>query len=109
MSANEAEVRDAEVAFGELLGNVVRHTDGMVDAALDLSGDEPVLHVLDRGPGFTYHARLPNDVLSESGRGLFIVSKLVREVSVEPRHDGGSHARVVLATHDRRIGKKARL
>jgi anti-sigma regulatory factor (Ser/Thr protein kinase) len=110
MNASEREVGDAEIAFGELLGNVVRHTDGIVDAALDLSGDEPVLHLLDRGPGFTYHARLPNDAMSENGRGLFIVSQLVREVSVQPRPDGvGSHARVVLAAPNRRIGKRTNL
>jgi anti-sigma regulatory factor (Ser/Thr protein kinase) len=95
--ASAADLDAAELVFGELLGNAVRHTHGPVDAALDLSGTEPVLHVLDRGPGFTYHARLPNDKLSEGGRGLFIISKFAREVSVEMRPDGGSHARVVLA------------
>jgi anti-sigma regulatory factor (Ser/Thr protein kinase) len=94
--AIEGEVADAELVFGELLGNVVRHTDGDVDAALDLSAGEPVLHLLDRGPGFTVYARLPNDAMSETGRGLFIAKTLAREVSVVHRHDGGSHARVVL-------------
>ena len=34
------------------------------------------LHVLDRGPGFRFYARLPKDSLSESGRGLYIVTQL---------------------------------
>ncbi len=99
VGANANETADAELVFGELLGNVVRHTSGMAEAALDLSGDAPVLHVLDRGPGFTFYARLPNDSMSESGRGLFITTMLARDVTVVPRMDGGSHARVVLNVH----------
>jgi len=102
-NATEAEVADAELVFGELLGNVVRHTDGQVEAALDLTADEPVLHVLDQGPGFTFYARLPNDNMSESGRGLYITTTLARDVSVVERPGGGSHARVVLAARKRRI------
>jgi anti-sigma regulatory factor (Ser/Thr protein kinase) len=86
----------AELVFSELVGNVVRHSGGRVELAIDLSAESPVLHVLDRGKGFTFHARLPNDVMSESGRGLYIANKLTRELSVVPRMDGGSHARAVL-------------
>jgi anti-sigma regulatory factor (Ser/Thr protein kinase) len=102
--ATAAEAADAELVFGELLGNVVRHTGGPVEAALDLTAESPILHVLDRGPGFTYYARLPKDTLSESGRGLFITKMLARDVIVEPRPEGGSHARVVLAARKRRTG-----
>jgi serine phosphatase RsbU (regulator of sigma subunit)/anti-sigma regulatory factor (Ser/Thr protein kinase) len=96
LQATSAEVADAEIVFGELLGNVVQHTNGGVEAALDLTVEEPVLHILDRGPGFRFYARLPKDNMSESGRGLYIVTQLARDVSVVPRPDGGSHARVVL-------------
>jgi signal transduction histidine kinase/DNA-binding NarL/FixJ family response regulator len=93
---------DAELVLGELLGNVVRHTpEGEVEVVLDLAGPDPVLHVLDRGPGFTYYARLPNDPMSESGRGLFIATRLVREMSVTRRRRGGSHARAVLMRRPR--------
>lgn len=101
------DIADAELVFGELLGNVVRHTDGHVEVTLDLSANDPVLHVLDRGPGFTFHARLPNDSLSETGRGLYIAAQLAREVSVVRRTGGGSHARVVLAA--RRNRKRHRI
>ncbi len=106
LGATVSEADDAELIFGELIGNVVRHTGGNVEAALDLSGDSPVLHVLDRGPGFTFYARLPKDTMSESGRGLYITSMLARDVSVIPRSDGdgGSHARAVLAMRLRRAG-----
>jgi anti-sigma regulatory factor (Ser/Thr protein kinase) len=96
--ASDADTGDAELVFGELLGNVVRHTGGGdVEIALDLTDGAPVLHVLDRGPGFTFYARLPNDSMSESGRGLFIATSFSRDVSVTRRMNGGSHARVVLS------------
>jgi PAS domain S-box-containing protein len=92
---DDADAATAELLFSELLGNVVRHSGGEVEIALDLT-QVPVLHVLDRGPGFTFTTRLPANLLNETGRGLFIVSSLAREFSVVPRQDGGSHARVVL-------------
>jgi PAS domain S-box-containing protein len=99
-------VDDAELILGELLGNVLRHTNGAVEVALDVSGEDPVLHVLDRGQGFTFYARLPQDGMSESGRGIFIVSQLARDLSIVPRSDGGSHARVVLNAHRQaRVGQ----
>jgi serine phosphatase RsbU (regulator of sigma subunit)/anti-sigma regulatory factor (Ser/Thr protein kinase) len=95
--ATETDTSISELVFSELLGNVVRHADDHVEFALDMSGDAPVLHALDRGPGFTYSARLPMDILSQSGRGLFIVRSLTHDLNVTRRHDGGSHARAVLA------------
>jgi anti-sigma regulatory factor (Ser/Thr protein kinase) len=94
--ATGADTGLTERVFSELLGNVVRYGGDSVECALDVSGDAPVLHVLDRGPGFTYNATLPVDVLSESGRGLFIVWSLTHDLSVTRRQDGGSHARAVL-------------
>ena len=64
---------------------------------LDWSGNSPVLHVLDRGPGFTLVPRLPSDLLSERGRGLYIVWSLADDFNVTERVDGGAHARAVLA------------
>jgi anti-sigma regulatory factor (Ser/Thr protein kinase) len=92
----DGDICNAELLFSELVGNVMRHTSGPVEVAIDLTSEEPVLHVIDRGPGFTFHARLPNDVMSESGRGLYIAAALANELSVLPRRNGGSHARAVL-------------
>ena len=94
--AVDEDVCTAELLFSELVGNVLRHSGGVAEVALDATGEYPVMHVLDRGAGFTFHARLPNDVMSESGRGLYIASMLARDLSVVPRPDGGSHARAVL-------------
>ena len=86
----------AELVFGELIGNVVRYAPGTVDVVLDLSGDAPVLHVVDEGEGFEHNPKLPADQLSERGRGLFIVAALSEELYVSRRPRGGSHARAVL-------------
>jgi anti-sigma regulatory factor (Ser/Thr protein kinase) len=94
--ASEADTTTTELVFSELLGNVVRHGTDQVRFALDVSGSAPVLHALDRGPGFAYSARLPMDILKESGRGLFIVRSLTHDLNVTRRVDGGSHARAVL-------------
>ncbi|MGB6600104.1 MAG: ATP-binding protein, partial [Candidatus Cybelea sp.] len=86
----------AELVFGELIGNVFRYAPGTIDVVLDSSVGCPVLHVLDRGPGFVFAPRLPTDLLSERGRGLFVVWSLSEDLNVTKRFDGGSHARAVL-------------
>ncbi len=93
LSAEDAS--SAEIVLGELLGNVARYAPGPVEVSIDWSGAAPVLHVLDRGPGFRHIAILP-DVYSESGRGLFMVSSLTQDFHVAKRPHGGSHARAVL-------------
>jgi PAS domain S-box-containing protein len=94
---NALSMETAELVLGELVGNVVRHASGPVDFVLDQTGSEIVLHVIDDGPGFERAPMLPIDVMSESGRGLFIVAQLTREFSVTKRHPRGSHARAVLS------------
>jgi anti-sigma regulatory factor (Ser/Thr protein kinase) len=93
------DVAAAELIFGELLGNVVRHAPGQVDIVLDWTDVLPVLHVLDRGPGFRSRRkreRLPVDELSESGRGLFIVNACAPVFSVRNRNGRGTHASATL-------------
>lgn len=92
----DADVFSAELVFGELLGNVVRYAPGPIEVILDVSGEAPVLHVVDDGRGFEFRPRLPLDVLSERGRGLFLVTAFAEELTVERRRGGGSHARAVL-------------
>ena len=93
---SELRLETAELVLGELAGNVVRHAAGAVEFVLDHTGGELVLHVIDEGPGFERAPMLPIDVMSESGRGLFIVAELTREFSVTKRHPRGSHARAVM-------------
>jgi PAS domain S-box-containing protein len=95
--ASSDAVHAAELVFGELLGNAARHAPGPVEVIADWTGQSPVLHVLDKGPGFTYVPALPRDVYAESGRGLYIISLLSDEFHVSRRLTVGSHARAVLS------------
>ncbi len=84
----------AELIFGELIGNVVRHANG--NSVVDVAVDHPILHVFDRGAGFVNTSRLPIDPYAETGRDLFLIASLAVDFGVSERHGGGSHARVVL-------------
>ena len=85
----------AELVFGELIGNVVRHAPGPVEVVLEWKDGPPVLHVIDAGKPFTIPQSLPDD-LSESGRGLFIIRMMSRDLMVERIADYGNHVRVTL-------------
>jgi PAS domain S-box-containing protein len=88
----------AELVFGELVGNAVRHAPGFVDVELTWDDDgTPVLHVTDDGPGYSPRTGLPPDD-AESGRGLYIVAQLTREFTVTTLQHRGAHARAVLLT-----------
>jgi anti-sigma regulatory factor (Ser/Thr protein kinase) len=96
LGALDAEIRDAELVYAELIGNVVRHAPGPVDVALDTSGALPVLSVLDRGNGFAFAPHSVPDSLAESGRGLFIIRSLTVDLNATHRPGGGCHVRAVL-------------
>jgi len=90
----------AELVFGELVGNAVRHAPGFVEVELTWDDETtPVLHVIDDGPGYVPRSDLP-DQDAESGRGLYIVAQLTREFTVTQRTPRGAHARAVLLTGD---------
>lgn len=87
----EADFDAAELIFGELVGNVVRHAPGPIDVQVQWTQTHPVLHVTDRGKGFIRNPALPLDPLSESGRGLYIISLLAKSVFVERIPGYGHH------------------
>jgi PAS domain S-box-containing protein len=91
----------AELIFGELVGNVVRHAPGRIEIDLVWSGDAPELHVLDRGTSFDLAAVLPQDVMQESGRGLFLVELLGENFVVDALPRRGNHVRVTLPVRRR--------
>ncbi|MDQ2858786.1 MAG: serine/threonine-protein phosphatase, partial [Candidatus Eremiobacteraeota bacterium] len=103
----ENDVASAELVLVELLANVVRYTPGKARVVLDISGHAPVVQVADDGKGFEFKPRLPADVMSECGRGLFLISALSNEFSVERRRLGGSRARAVLCGRVRRPARAA--
>jgi serine phosphatase RsbU (regulator of sigma subunit)/anti-sigma regulatory factor (Ser/Thr protein kinase) len=104
--ANDDALFTCELIFGELIANVVDYAPGGFEVVLDGRGARPVLHVLDEGRGFTLVPRLPSDLLSERGRGLFLIWTLSEDFNVSVRSDGGAHARAVLPVDMRRERRK---
>ncbi len=87
----------AELVFGELLGNVVRHAPGPVEVAFERRNGGGVLHLIDSGTAFSLvERRLPDDALSDVGRGLFIVQHLASDLTAEHVPNCGNHIRVTL-------------
>lgn len=93
---DDADYHGAELVFGELIGNVARHASGVAEVEIEWRGDAPVLHVLDRGPGYDHNDALPA-FYSESGRGLYLVNAFTREFTVTRLPGYGTHVRAVLA------------
>jgi len=94
-AADSSDFAAAELIFGELVGNVVRHAPGRINIRLDWTGSDAILWVADTGEGFESRSRLP-DAFSESGRGLFIVSTLAREFHIDKIEGDGTQACAVL-------------
>jgi anti-sigma regulatory factor (Ser/Thr protein kinase) len=86
----------AELALGEMLGNVVRHAGGKMLVRLDTTAPEAVVHVLDEGCGFAYDAKPAQDTWAESGRGLALIQLMVGDFAVRSRNGGGAHVQAVL-------------
>jgi anti-sigma regulatory factor (Ser/Thr protein kinase) len=64
-------VYKAELIFGELLGNVVRHAPGPVEISFDVGSDAAILHVIDSGPEFPVNqAHLPTTCSVSSDGGF---------------------------------------
>ena len=86
----------AELIFGELVGNVVRHAPGPIEVQVQWKGATPRLHVIDRGKGFRAAIGAPSDLLKESGRGLFLVNALGKNITIEHIARYGTHIAVDL-------------
>jgi anti-sigma regulatory factor (Ser/Thr protein kinase) len=84
----------AELIYGELVGNVVRHANGRIGVELDWECSYAVLGVRDGGSGFDYDFHTP-PTLSKSGRGLLIVQSLSRKLEIES-YPSGSIVRATL-------------
>lgn len=86
----------AEVVFGELVGNVVRHANGPIALEVVWDGGAPMFHVRDRGPGFAYAGPRLSAPEDEGGRGVFLVSTFADGLRVEPNPGGGTCVSVIL-------------
>jgi anti-sigma regulatory factor (Ser/Thr protein kinase) len=89
----------AELVYGELIGNAVRHAPGRILVQLDWEDDTPVLLVHDEGESFRQDIRLPEDPMCEHGRGLFIVRALALSFDVENIVGDGSQVCARLPVH----------
>jgi hypothetical protein len=82
-ASSDADLGAIEAIFGELLSNVKRHTPGPADITLERGADGAVLSFDDDGPPFTINGHAQPDLMAESGRGLFMLRALGRDVSVQ--------------------------
>jgi PAS domain S-box-containing protein len=97
LATHAEELFAAELILGEILANTVEHAPGLVEVKLDWSQDRPVVAVRDTGPGLSkLRAVLPNDAMSEDGRGIFLIHALADEVTVRPAPGYGTEICVVL-------------
>jgi anti-sigma regulatory factor (Ser/Thr protein kinase) len=64
------------LAYGELIGNVARHTPGRARVVLESDGTSRVIHVEDEGTPFAFNGDAAPDAFAESGRGLFIARRV---------------------------------
>lgn len=95
-ASSRSDVAAAELIFGELVGNVVRHAPGPIDIALEWKDRRAILHVIDRGPGFESRSHRRVDPLCEDGRGLWLIQQFGKGLKVEPVPGFGNHVRVEL-------------
>lgn len=93
---DENELADCGLIFAELIGNAVRHAPGPISVSVEGREDGVLLHVIDSGGGFDYAPALPENVWQESGRGLYLVASVARNVTVSRIPGGGSYVAVTL-------------
>jgi len=78
------------------LANAVQHAPGTVEVSFECPGDELVVVVRDHGNGLNHRSlRLPQDMMDEHGRGLFLIDALAERVTMQP-WSGGTEMRMVL-------------
>jgi integral membrane sensor domain MASE1/anti-sigma regulatory factor (Ser/Thr protein kinase) len=107
---SEEELFRAELIIGEALANTVEHAQGSVSVNIDWTDTHPVVTISDAGPGLSrFTATLPNDALSEDGRGLFLITSLARDLKIEARRGRGTKMQIVLPTKRDPAGRAHRV
>jgi PAS domain S-box-containing protein len=87
----------SELIVGEVLANTVEHAPGLVHLVIEWADAQPVLIVRDSGPGLgDVRTTLPEDIMNEGSRGLFLVHSLASSVAVVAVPGGGTELRIVL-------------
>ncbi len=93
-NAPDSDLAVAELIFGELAGNVAKHSPGSAKLAVERRDGHVVLQMAAKGRPFKYEYR---DVspFAEEGRGLFLVHSLAERVAID-RENGRNVVTVVL-------------
>jgi anti-sigma regulatory factor (Ser/Thr protein kinase) len=92
-----ADVTAAELVLGELIGNVVRYAPGPARVKANFDDRGVTLAVVDFGGGFSSRTvDRETNLLSESGRGLAIVSRLAKSLEIDCLDDDGCCVRARL-------------
>ncbi len=88
----------SQLIFGELVSNVIRHARGPIDIRVYSDRSETLtLDVSDCGESFSLEPSLPAHS-KEVGRGLYIVSRLTRSLSVTRLEKGNKVSAVLPVT-----------
>ncbi|HYL27625.1 MAG TPA: SpoIIE family protein phosphatase, partial [Candidatus Nitrosotalea sp.] len=91
-----SDVKAAELILGELIANVAQHAGGRLDVSLEWRAGNAVLHVVDRGAGFAPASTGEADLLTEYGRGLWLIQRLGAQLRVERLPGFGTHVEAKL-------------
>jgi anti-sigma regulatory factor (Ser/Thr protein kinase) len=90
----DSDFEAAELVYGELIGNVVRHAYGHIKVVVEWRDNLATLCVADEGNGFYRNFALPESAVEfnrgmlENGRGLAIVRQLSNGVRVNCDTEG---------------------
>lgn len=80
--SDDSDFAAAAIIYGELVSNVIRHANGRISIVLEWTPPYALLRVRDSGDGFRHNFGLP-PIMSETGRGLFIVHRLAHKLDIE--------------------------
>ena len=95
-ATESSDLAGAELIFGELISNVVRHAPGAVCVRLSWNRHKAMLSVHDEHAPFTPKFKLPDDPFAESGRGLYIAKALATSIAVTHINGDGTKVSVGL-------------
>ncbi|MDP9016968.1 MAG: SpoIIE family protein phosphatase [Candidatus Eremiobacteraeota bacterium] len=95
-SSGVADLFAVETIVGELIANTVDHAPGPVHIDIDWTETAPTLSVHDRGAPFVPRQSDLPDIMSEDGRGLFLIHALGSNVTVRRHSERGKDVSVVL-------------